>query len=212
MPTRPSQRPFNVSYYARNRAQEIERVRVRQAATLEFLRELRRVPCADCGGTFEPYQMDFDHRDPATKSFDITTGRAMLMSRGRLLDEVAKCEIVCANCHAIRSARQAAQRGESKRASRPETVRSASARRHALKRRDFVLALRDHPCADCHGQFPAVVMEFDHRDPAQKRFNVAHSWCRSVQSISNEAAKCDVVCRNCHRRRTVERVTARRAG
>lgn len=212
MATRGSQRPFNVSYYARNRAQEIERVRVRQAATLEFLRQLRRVPCADCGGTFEPYQMDFDHRDPTTKSFDLTTGRAMLMSRDRLLEEVAKCEIVCANCHAVRSARQAGQRGESQRASRPETARSASARRHALKRRDFLLALRDRPCADCHGQFPAVVMEFDHRDPAQKRFNVAHSWCRSVRSISDEAAKCDVVCRNCHRRRTLERLAARRAG
>lgn len=212
MPTRGSQRPFNVSYYARHRAQEIERVRVRQAATLDFLRELRRVPCADCGGTFEPYQMDFDHRDPAKKSFDVTSGRAMLMSRDRLLDEVAKCEIVCANCHAIRSARQAAQRGESQRASRPETARSASARRHALERRDLLLALRDRPCADCHAQFPAAVMEFDHRDPAQKRFNVAHSWCRSVQSISDEVAKCDIVCRNCHRRRTVEHVAARRAG
>lgn len=209
MPTRPSQRPFNVSYYARNRAQEIERVRVRQAATLKFLRDLRRVPCADCGGTFEPYQMDFDHRDPTTKSFEVTTGRAMLMSRDRLLEEVAKCEILCANCHAIRSARQAAQRGESQRTSRPDTARSVSARRHAVKRRDFVLALRDRPCADCQGQFPAVVMEFDHRDAAQKRFNVAHSWCRSVQSISDEAAKCDLVCRNCHRRRTLDRRNAR---
>lgn len=184
---------------------------MRQAATLEFLRQLRRVPCADCGGTFEPYQMDFDHRDPTTKAFDLTTGRAMLMSRDRLLQEVAKCEVVCANCHAVRSARQAGQRGESQRASRPETARSAAARRHALKRRDFVLALRDRPCADCQGQFPAVVMEFDHLDPAQKRFNVAHSWCRSVLSISNEAAKCDIVCRNCHRRRTRERLAARRA-
>jgi hypothetical protein len=212
MPTRRSQRPYNVSYYARNRAQELDRVRTRQAATLEFLRELRRVPCADCGGRFEPYQLDFDHRDPATKSFAVMTGRAMLMSRDRLLKEVAKCDVVCANCHAIRSARQAAQRGESRRASRPETARSASARRHALKRRDFVLALRDRPCADCHGQFPAVVMEFDHRDPALKRFDVAHSWCRSVRSISDEALKCDVVCRNCHRRRTLERSAARRAG
>ena len=186
-------------------------MRLRQDATIEFLRDLRRIPCADCAGTFEPHQMDFDHRDPTTKSFAVMTGRAMLMSRVRLLEEIAKCDVVCANCHAIRSARQAAKRGESQRGSRPETARSASARRHALKRHEFALALRDRPCADCHGQFPAVVMEFDHRDPAQKRFNVAHSWCRSIQSISDESAKCDVVCRNCHRRRTFERSAARRA-
>src|SRR5688572_25325919 len=101
MATRPSQRPFNVSYYARNRAQEIERVRLRQDATIEFLRDLRRIPCADCAGTFEPHQMDFDHRDPTTKSFAVMTGRAMLMSRVRLLEEIAKCDVVCAHCHAI---------------------------------------------------------------------------------------------------------------
>ena len=205
MPTRPSQRPFNVSYYARNRAQEIERVRVRQAATLEFVRELRRVPCADCGGTFEAYQMDFDHRDPAQKSFQVTAGRAMLMSRERLLDEIAKCDIVCANCHAIRSGRLRAERAAQQRAARPETRRRASLRRRALPRRDLLLQLRDRPCVDCGIRFPPIVMEFDHRDPSTKRFNVAESWCRSVASILEEAAKCDVICRNCHRRRTFER-------
>lgn len=212
MVTRGSQRPFNVSYYARNRAQEIERVRVRQAATLEFLRELRRVPCADCGCTFEPHQMDFDHRDPPKKSFNVTTGRAMLMSRERLLEEVAKCDVVCANCHAVRTARLAQARGERQRASRAETPRAASQRASGLRRRDFLLALRDRPCADCGKRFTPVVMEFDHRDASKKRFDVAHSWCRSVRGILEEAAKCDVVCRNCHRRRTVTRRSTLRAG
>lgn len=211
MATRGSQRPFNVSYYARNRAREIDRVRARQAATLEFVRELRRVPCADCGGTFEPYQMDFDHRDPSTKSFQVTAGRAMLMSRARLLAEIAKCDIVCGNCHATRSARQRAESAAKQRASRPETPRRASRRRRALPVRDFLLKLRDRPCSDCGQRYPPIAMEFDHRDPSTKRHNVAESWCRSFAGIMEEAAKCDVVCRNCHRRRTVERFAARRA-
>lgn len=202
MRIRPNQRPFNVSYYARNRAQEIERVRVRQAATLEFLRELRRVPCADCGGTFEPYQMDFDHRDPAQKCFQVTAGRAMLMNRERLLAEIAKCDVICANCHAIRSARLRAVRAEQQRASRPATRRRASQRRRSLPVRDLLLQLRSRPCTDCGNSFPSIVMEFDHRDPSTKRFNVAQSWCRSIASIQEEAAKCDIVCRNCHRKRT----------
>ena len=94
-----NQRPTNVSYYWRNREAEIFRVRVRQAGTVEMLREWRDVPCADCGRRFEPYQMDFDHRDPATKLFNLMTGRASLMSDEKLLAEVAKCDIVCANCH-----------------------------------------------------------------------------------------------------------------
>jgi hypothetical protein len=47
--------------------------------------------------------MDFDHRDPADKAFRVTEGRATLMSRARLLAEVGKCDIVCANCHRIRT-------------------------------------------------------------------------------------------------------------
>ena len=103
MRERPSQRPYNVEYYRRNRRKEIDRVMTRQRATLEFLRQLRRVPCKDCSGAFEPHQMDFDHRDPPIKAFNVTTSRAMLMKRERLLAEVAKCDIVCANCHSIRT-------------------------------------------------------------------------------------------------------------
>src|SRR6267142_1017881 len=96
------QRLYNVAYYAEHRDEEIERVRARQAATLEFLRDLRRRPCADCGQSFSPWVMDFDHRDPKTKSFALAAGHALLKSRTALLDEIAKCDIVCANCHALR--------------------------------------------------------------------------------------------------------------
>jgi hypothetical protein len=107
------QRAYNVGYYRQNRAREIARVTRRQRAALEFLRDLRRVPCEDCGGTFEPYQMDFDHRDPTAKLFGLTWPRALLASRQRLLEEVAKCDIVCANCHAVRTyALHAARRAQ----------------------------------------------------------------------------------------------------
>src|SRR5438270_9717957 len=101
--TADDQREYNVAYYAEHREEEIERVRVRQAATLEFLRDLRRRPCQDCGGTFPPWVMDFDHREPSEKSFNVTSARAMLMSRPRLIAEIQKCDIVCANCHAVRT-------------------------------------------------------------------------------------------------------------
>src|SRR4029450_4031065 len=47
--SRPSQRPANVAYYRRNREFEITRVRVRQAGTVEMLRDLRRAPGPDGG-------------------------------------------------------------------------------------------------------------------------------------------------------------------
>jgi hypothetical protein len=207
MAERPSQRPYNVAYYRRNRQQEIDRVMSRQRATLEFLRELRRVPCADCGQRFAAHQMDFDHRDPATKSFGLTWSKAMLAPRERLLCEIAKCDVVCSNCHAVRTyalqgERKAARRAAGTLDMNPRRVRQ---RPREEAHRDFILALRDRPCLDCGRRFPAYVMQFDHRDPATKRFLVAASWLKSIATILNEAAKCDIVCSNCHRDRTFRR-------
>jgi hypothetical protein len=204
---RPSQRPYNVEYYRRNRFTEIDRVMSRQRATLEFLRQLRRVPCNDCGGTFEPHQMDFDHRDPSTKAFNVTASRAMLMKRDRLLAEIAKCDIVCANCHSIRTYELQARRWAERRAKREvlKTQRSLAMKRRSAVKRDLLLALRDRPCHDCRRRFSPYVMQFDHTNPREKSFNVGQSWCRSTDAILKEAAKCDIVCRNCHRDRTYRR-------
>ena len=210
MATRPSQRPFNVAYYARNRAQEIERVRVRQDATVEFLRGLRRVPCADCGGTFEPYQMDFDHRDPAQKSFQVTDGRAMLMNRERLLAEIAKCDIVCANCHRIRTDSQRKRgilrNGFQRKNDEPSPQRLRNREkfhRRRARHRDLLDELRQQPCAGCSEAFPLVCMEFDHRDPSMKNGVVSQMTARvGIAKLIEEISKCDIVCANCHRKRT----------
>jgi hypothetical protein len=87
MPKLRDQRANNVRYYAANREQEIQRVRRRQEATTAFLRELRDVPCTDCGGRFVPHQMDFDHRDPSQKTFTLCSSRAALKNRHQILLE-----------------------------------------------------------------------------------------------------------------------------
>jgi hypothetical protein len=53
---------------------EVERVRMGQHGAVELLRELRARPCIDCGNTFEPHQMDFDHREGTRKRFRLTSG------------------------------------------------------------------------------------------------------------------------------------------
>ncbi len=99
----PDQHADNARYYAAHRDAELNRVRARQDAALKFLRELRRVPCDDCGQTFAPHMMDFDHRDPRKKLFAITTAGSRLKSQDALIAEIEKCDIVCANCHALRT-------------------------------------------------------------------------------------------------------------
>jgi hypothetical protein len=62
---------------------------------------------------------------------------------------------------------------------------------------------RTHPCVDC-GETDPIVLEFDHlRD---KLFEVMKQFAsRNWQEILDEIEKCDVVCSNCHRRRTARR-------
>ena len=57
--------------------------------------------CKDCGGVFSPCCYHFDHREPANK----TAGIAQLMHRPteEAKAEADKCDLVCANCHAIRT-------------------------------------------------------------------------------------------------------------
>jgi hypothetical protein len=80
----------------------------------------------------------------------------------------------------------------------------------ALERTNYLLEyFRTHPCVDC-GEHDAVVLEFDHL--GDKSFDVGQSLpYRSWQSILDEIAKCDVVCANCHRRRTARRRGSLRA-
>ena len=60
-----------------------------------------------------------------------------------------------------------------------------------------------NPCVDC-GEIDPLVLEFDHL--SDKDFNIAKGIRdRNWQSVLDEIAKCDVVCANCHRRRTARR-------
>lgn len=68
---------------------------------MQWLNELRSVPCMDCGRTFPPCCMDFDHRPGEIKSFDIANN--VKRSKESLLVEIAKCDLVCSNCHRIRT-------------------------------------------------------------------------------------------------------------
>lgn len=213
------QRAYNVRYYAANREREIARVTRRAIAHTQLLRELKRLPCADCEEAFPSEAMDFDHRDPSKKSFEVMK-RAGGVSLARLLAEVEKCDVVCANCHRIRTY-SAVLDGQMQ---KPGFIRSEgpAATPQLQRMRDlwnqrvrehlaFLDRVRELPCADCRRRFPPYVMEFDHRIPDQKLFSIHMMPGRmKFATILEEIAKCDIVCSNCHRIRTKLRRTEAR--
>lgn len=63
----------------------------------EWLDSLKAKPCADCGGEFPPYCMDWHHE--GDKNHSRGYAFAGEWSRVRILKEIAKCVLLCAICH-----------------------------------------------------------------------------------------------------------------
>ena len=108
-------------------------------------------------------------------------------------------DTLCRSCHA-------AYGRAHYQANRQRYIDQALARKErvARERQGLIVAfLREHPCSDC-GESDPLVLEFDHL--ADKRFTIGDGiTARSWQAILDEIAKCEVVCANCHRRRTATR-------
>lgn len=55
-------------------------------------------PCSDCGRAFPPEAMDFDHVRGEKSS---GVARIANYSKNRIMQELEKCELVCACCHRL---------------------------------------------------------------------------------------------------------------
>jgi hypothetical protein len=57
----------------------------------------------DCSQAFHPFVMDFDHRPGVEKLFAVSAMLSRSISEEAVLAEIAKCDLVCANCHRLRT-------------------------------------------------------------------------------------------------------------
>ena len=104
--------PDGRNIYCKPCASRPERARAKQVSLLRaradrraVLVQLKQQPCMDCEGSFPSVCMQFDHRDPSSKRQKVSDfGRGGTMEK--FMAEVAKCDLVCANCHAIRTERR----------------------------------------------------------------------------------------------------------
>lgn len=73
------------------------------SALKAWMVELKALPCSDCGHTFPTCCMDFDHRIGERKEYNLGSMFAHHYSRELIEKELAKCDLVCSNCHRIRT-------------------------------------------------------------------------------------------------------------
>lgn len=92
---------MDASRYKANKERfKIQTQRDKGILRAKVLKYLFAHPCIDCGES-NPIVLEFDHRDPKTKTAEISK----LYSWNKILKEIDKCDVVCANCHKKRTAK-----------------------------------------------------------------------------------------------------------
>ena len=93
----------NRRYYEKNKEAQFARNRATRKRNVDFVAEIKeRTPCTDCGVQYPSYVMEFDHVR-GTKELDVSVMCSNLYSIEKIQEEIAKCELVCANCHRERT-------------------------------------------------------------------------------------------------------------
>ena len=59
--------------------------------------------CQDCGYNAHFYALELDHRDPKDKIANVCHMIKRTHSWYKIKEEIRKCDVVCANCHRIRT-------------------------------------------------------------------------------------------------------------
>jgi hypothetical protein len=85
----------------------------------------------------------------------------------------------------------------------------ARSKQQRLKRasllRTVIRRCKDKPCADCHITYAWYQMDFDHIGDKKFCISLSASLGKTVEEVMVEIGKCEVVCANCHRKRTHDR-------
>lgn len=168
----------------KNRAHKSDYQRTQRQLRKQALRELKTSPCADCGGTFDSVAMDFDHTNRNSKIANVAV--LIQNSWGQAIEEVAKCDLVCANCHRLRTKSRA-------------RIRCLTIQCRYNKK--IVDAVKELPCSDCKKQYDPCQMDFDHVH-GSKVTDPSKLLGGSTDALLSELTKCQLRCANCHRIKT----------
>lgn len=101
-------RELTRAHYQENKQAYLDKARKRNGEVLASHRllvveYLESHSCIDCGNS-DTEVLEFDHRDPCSKVTEV--GKLLTGSTRRLIDEINKCDVRCANCHRKRTRRQ----------------------------------------------------------------------------------------------------------
>jgi DNA-binding CsgD family transcriptional regulator len=80
------------------------RMAMNRKSVEEFIQNFKEShPCHDCGNFYPYYVMQFDHLPQYEKLFTIAQWHNYTQDVKVVIAEMQKCDLVCGNCHTVRS-------------------------------------------------------------------------------------------------------------
>jgi hypothetical protein len=90
-------------HYHGNKRPYLDRAVAQRAELKVWYRQIKDgQPCTDCDVPYPYYVLQFDHTG-TDKVANINEMMRRCYGKARILAEIAKCDLVCANCHAART-------------------------------------------------------------------------------------------------------------
>ena len=102
------------TWYPKNKIIHIARVQNIKRRTMDYIISIKKLGrCADCGfsGRNFPSVLDFHHLKD--KKFNVASFSRFVVSLETVKKEIRKCELICANCHRIRTVKEIRRRRSS---------------------------------------------------------------------------------------------------
>ncbi len=92
--------------YHLNKERYFSNAKKRDKEMRDKVNAIKSAPCADCKQTYDPICMDFDHLPGFDKDAEISKMMRRRQAWSKIQAEIDKCEVVCSNCHRLRSKRR----------------------------------------------------------------------------------------------------------
>jgi hypothetical protein len=196
------------SWYQRNKERIQEKRKQKRYAIMAWYRQYKvTLKCIRCGEN-EPSCLHFHHRTRAEKKMSIATYVAQVSSIDKLLQEIEKCDILCANCHLIEHwqdmyethllehTKLKQQLADTRGWFERKKIRRSLAQLEAkLWLSEYKRTLTCHSCGQNH---PAR-LHFHHLDGNDKTGEIGNLVVySSIDRLKREIEKCVVLCANCH--------------
>lgn len=104
----PCHKAYHASWYREHpgRREIVRKAQIKFRRNIrDYIRELKdNKACMDCKISYPHYVLDYDHRPGENKLYNVSNIASRInWNKDKIDQEIAKCDLVCANCHRIRT-------------------------------------------------------------------------------------------------------------